>query len=125
VVLCSWHLLEAVEGLVEPAHQLRVGGVNEASGLRAVDGLGEGVMEEDVLDVELVHGPTPGDSQSQHSPDDGRLDDGAEGLVVVHPRALSEPPEDPMSLVYRSREPSALSLCLKIHLSVITLAPRG
>jgi hypothetical protein len=102
-----------------------VGGVNEAGGLRAVDGLGEGVMEEDVLDVELVHGPTPGDNQSQHSLDGGRLDDGAEGLVVVHPRALSEPPEDSMSLVYRSREPSALSLCLKIHLSVTTLAPGG
>jgi hypothetical protein len=42
-------------------------------------------VEEGVLDVELVHGPTPGDSQSQHSPDGGRLDDGTEGLVVVHP----------------------------------------
>jgi hypothetical protein len=32
-----------------------------------------------VLNVELVHGPTPGDSQSQHSPDGAGLDDGAEG----------------------------------------------
>jgi hypothetical protein len=67
VVPCSRHLFQAVEGLVEPAHQLRVRGVNEGSALRAVDGLGDCAMEEGVLDVELVHGPTPGDSQSQHS----------------------------------------------------------
>jgi hypothetical protein len=99
VVPCSRRLFQAVEGLVEPAHQLRVRGVNEGSGLRAVDGLGDCAMEEGVLDVELVHGPTPGDSQSQHSPDGGRLDDGSEGLIVVHLGALSEPPEDPTSLV--------------------------
>jgi hypothetical protein len=85
--------------LIEPAHQLRVCGVNEAGRLRAVDGLGECVVEEGVLDVKLVHGPTPGDSQSQHSPDGSRLDDGAEGLVVVQPGALSEPLKDPTSLV--------------------------
>jgi hypothetical protein len=73
--------------------------VNEASGLRAVDSLRECAVEEGVLDVELVHGPTLGDRQSQHSPNGGRLYDGAEGLVVVHPEALSEPPEDPTSLV--------------------------
>jgi hypothetical protein len=33
-------------------------------------------MEEGFLNVEMVHGPTPRDSQSQHSPDGGRLDDG-------------------------------------------------
>jgi hypothetical protein len=49
-------------------------------------------MEEGVLDVELVHGPTPRDSQSQHSPDGGRLDGEAKGLIVVHPRALNDPP---------------------------------
>jgi hypothetical protein len=41
-------------------------------------------MEKGILDVELVHGPTPGDSQSQHSSNSGRLDNGAEGLIVVH-----------------------------------------
>jgi hypothetical protein len=85
VVPRSRRLLQAVEGLIEPAHQLRVRGVNEACGLRAVDGTIECAVEESVLDVELVHGPTPGDSQSQHSPDGGRLYDETEGLVVVHP----------------------------------------
>jgi hypothetical protein len=97
-----------------------VRGVNEASRLRAIYSLRECAVEEGVLDVELVHGPTLGDSQSQHNPDGGRLDDGAEGLIVVHPEALSEPPEDPTSLV-----PSALSLCLRIHLPMTTLAPGG
>jgi hypothetical protein len=54
----SQRLLQAVEGLVEPAHQLRVCGVNEADEL---DSLEECAVEEGVLDVELVHGPTLGD----------------------------------------------------------------
>jgi hypothetical protein len=62
VVARSWRLLQTVEGLVEPTHQLRVSRVNEAGGLRAVDYLGECVMEEGILDVELVHGPTLEDS---------------------------------------------------------------
>jgi hypothetical protein len=95
----SRHLLQVVEGLIEPAHQLRVHRVNRAGGLRAVDRLGECAVEEGVLDVELEHGPTLGDNQSQHSPDDGRLDDGAEGLVIVHPVVLSEPLEDPTSII--------------------------
>jgi hypothetical protein len=41
VVPHSRRLLQAIEGLVELAHQVRVRGVNEADGLRAVDGLGE------------------------------------------------------------------------------------
>jgi hypothetical protein len=41
VVPRSRHLLQAVEGLVESAQQLRVRGVNEAGGLRAVDSLRE------------------------------------------------------------------------------------
>jgi hypothetical protein len=86
VVPHSWHLLQAIERHVEPAHQLRVRGVNEVDGLREIDDLGECAMEEGILDIELVHGPTPGDSQSRHSLDDGKLDDGAEGLIIVHSR---------------------------------------
>jgi hypothetical protein len=62
VVPHSWCLFQAVEGLVESAHQLRVSRVNEAGGMRAVDRLGECAVEEDFLDVELVDGPTPRDS---------------------------------------------------------------
>jgi hypothetical protein len=68
-------------------------------------------MEEGVLDVELVHGPTSGDSQSQHSPDGGKIDDRADGLIVVHTEALSEPSEDPTSLV-----PVKRVVCLELVL---------
>jgi hypothetical protein len=76
-----------------------VRGVNEAVRLRTVDCLRECAVEEGVLDDELVHEPTLGDSQSQHSPDGGRLDYGVEGVIVVHPETLSEPLEDLTSLV--------------------------
>jgi hypothetical protein len=92
VVPRSRHLLQELEGLVEPAHQVRLRRVNEAGRLRA-HYLGECTVKEGILDIELVHGPALGDSQSQHSPDGGRHDDGAKGLVIVHPGALSEPPE--------------------------------
>jgi hypothetical protein len=98
--------------------------VNKAGELRAVDRLGEGVMEEGVLDAKLVHGPTPGESQSQHSLDGGGLDNGAKSLIVVHPGALGEPWRTQRAL-YQSREPFALSLCSKIHLTVMKLALGG
>jgi hypothetical protein len=51
VVRSSQRLLQAVEELVELAYQLRVSGTNEAGGLAAVDCLGEGAVEECILDV--------------------------------------------------------------------------
>jgi hypothetical protein len=119
----SRRLLQAIEGLVELAHQLRVRRVNEASGLRIVDGLRECVVEEGDLDVELVHEPTSRERQSQHSPDGGRLDDGAEDLVVVHLGALSEPPEDPTSLVAVKRA-IRLELVLEDPLAGDDIGPR-
>jgi hypothetical protein len=41
--------------------------------------------------------------------DGGRLDDGAEGLIVIHPGALSEPLEYPTSLVSVKR-----AICLEL-----------
>jgi hypothetical protein len=123
MVPCSRHLLQAIEGLVELAHQLRVSSVNEAGGLRAVDHLRECAVEEGILDVELVDGPTSGDSQSQHSPDGGRLDDGAEGLIIVHLGALGEPPEDPTSLVPVQRA-IRLELVLEDPLTSDNVGPR-
>jgi hypothetical protein len=51
VVPRSRCLLQAIEGLVELAHQLRVSEYNEASGLRVVDHLGECAVEEGVLEL--------------------------------------------------------------------------
>jgi hypothetical protein len=84
---------------VELAHQLTVRGVNKDCRLRAVDRLAEGVVDEVVLDIKLVHGPTPGDIQCQHSPEGGGLHDGVEGVIIVYPEALGEPLENSVSLV--------------------------
>jgi hypothetical protein len=54
-------------------------------------------MEEGVFDVELLHGTTPRDGWSQHSPNGGGLHDEVESLIVVHPRSPGEPTEDPTS----------------------------
>jgi hypothetical protein len=123
VVPCSRCLLQAVEGPVEPAHQMRMHGVNEANGLRAVDDLGKCAMEEGIFDVELEHRPIPGDCQSQHSSDGGRLDD-AEGLIVAHPRALSEASEDPTTLV-SIKIAMCLELVLEDPLIGDDIGPRG
>jgi hypothetical protein len=40
-----------------------------------------------------------GEGEGEDSPNGGRLDDGAEGLIIVHPEALSEASKDPTSLV--------------------------
>jgi hypothetical protein len=124
VVPCSQHLLQAVEGLVEPTHLLRVSRVNKAGWLTAINYLGECDMEEGVLDVKLVHSPTRGDIQSRHNLDGDRLDDRVEGLIIVHTGALSEPPEDPTNLVPAKRV-IRLDLVLKDHLLVMMLAPGG
>jgi hypothetical protein len=55
VVPSPRHLLQAEEGLVEPAHQLWVSGVNEVGGLALGDFVGEGVVDEDVLNIQLVN----------------------------------------------------------------------
>jgi hypothetical protein len=56
-------------------------------------------MEESVLDVELMDHPIPGEGEGEDGVNGGELDDGAEGLVIVHSRALGEAPKDPAGLV--------------------------
>jgi hypothetical protein len=70
-----------------------------------------------------VHRPTPGDSQSQHSPDGGRLHDGAESLFIGHTGALSEPPKDSTSLVPIKRA-IHLKLVLEDPLTDDDIGPR-
>jgi hypothetical protein len=50
-------------------------------------------VEEGILDIELMNHLVLGEGER------GKLDDGAEGLVVVDFGALGEAPKDPMSLV--------------------------
>jgi hypothetical protein len=92
-------VLEAVEGPVEPADHVRARGVHEPHRLTAVDSLGEGAVQEGVLDVELVKWPGAREGQREHRVDGGRLHNRAEGLIVVDSGALSEALKNPASLV--------------------------
>jgi hypothetical protein len=55
-------------------------------------------MKEGVLDVELMDHLVPGEGEEEDDADD-ELDDEAEGLIIVHSRALGEAPKDPAGLV--------------------------
>jgi hypothetical protein len=81
-------LLEAVERLVEPTHQLA-----------AIDYLSENAMQEGILDVQLMHGPHACESQREHHADGSWLHQRVGSLVVVDTEALSKAPENPASLV--------------------------
>jgi hypothetical protein len=56
-------------------------------------------VEEGILDVELMDCPVLREGEGEDGTNGGELDDGAEGLVVVHSRALVEAPKDPSGLV--------------------------
>jgi hypothetical protein len=76
-----------------------VSGVDEVGGLAAVDSLHQSAMEEGVLDVELVDRPVPREGEGEDDTDGGELDDGVEGLIIVHFGALGEAPKDLAGLV--------------------------
>jgi hypothetical protein len=82
-------------------------------------------VEEGVGDIELLGGPATGRSNGENHLDRRQLHDGSEGFVEVDAGALSESPNHPTSLVYLSRVPSGLSLCLNTHLPDTMLAPDG
>jgi hypothetical protein len=56
-------------------------------------------VEEGILDVELMDRPVPGEGEGEDDANGGELDDGAEGLVVVHSGALGEALKDPTGLI--------------------------
>jgi hypothetical protein len=73
--------------------------VGEARGLAAEDCLGESVVEEDILHVELLNGSVTGDSSGKHRVNSDWFYNRVESLIIVDSRALSETPKDPTSLV--------------------------
>jgi hypothetical protein len=85
--------------VVQPTDQIRTGFVDEAGGLAAVDSLRQSAVEEGILDVELMDRSVPREGEGEDGANSGKLDDGAEGLVVVHSGALCEAPKDPTGLV--------------------------
>jgi hypothetical protein len=56
-------------------------------------------VKECVLHVQLVDGPLARGRDAEDDPNGGRLDDGAEGLVVIDALALGEAADHPTSLV--------------------------
>jgi hypothetical protein len=83
-VTCPQHLLEAIQGAVQPADQIWTSSIDEAGGLAAVDSLRQSVVEEGILDIELIDRLVPIEGKGEDDMDGGKLDDGAKGLVVVH-----------------------------------------
>jgi hypothetical protein len=74
-------------------------GINEANGLATVDSLRQSAMEEGILVVELMDCPVLGEGEGEDGADGGELDDGAEGLIIVHSGVLGEAPNDLVGLV--------------------------
>jgi hypothetical protein len=67
--------------------------------MAAVDSLHQSVVEEGILDIELMDHPVSGDGMGEDGSNGSKLDNGVEGLVVVHSGALGEAPKDPTGLV--------------------------
>jgi hypothetical protein len=82
-VSCLRRLLEAVQGSVQLADQIQTIGFDEAGGLAAVNSLRQSAMEEGILEVELMDCLVVGEGEGEDGADNGKFDDGAEGLVVV------------------------------------------
>jgi hypothetical protein len=92
-------LLEAVQGAIQLADQIWTSDIDEPGGLVVVDSLSQGVVMEDILDVELMDRPVLEEGEGEDGSNGGELDDGSEGLVVVHSGALGEASKDPTGLV--------------------------
>ena len=92
-------MLEAIQGAVQPADQIWTSSVDEAGGLAAVDSLRQSAVEEGILDIELMGLLVLIEGKGEDGMDGGKLDDGAEGLIVVHSGVLGEATKDPTGLV--------------------------
>jgi hypothetical protein len=74
-------------------------GVDEADGLVVVDSLRQSVVEEGIIDIKMMDHAVTREGEGGNDSNRGELDDKAEGLIVVHSRALGEAPKDPTGLV--------------------------
>ena len=73
--------------------------VNKARRLLTVDGLLQVAVKKGVLHIQLVDRPATRGGDAEDDTNRRRLDNGAEGLIVVDAVALSEATDDPVSLV--------------------------
>jgi hypothetical protein len=56
-------------------------------------------MKEGVLDVELVDRSVSEEGEGEDDANGGELDDGTEGLIIIHSGALGEAPKDLAGLI--------------------------
>jgi hypothetical protein len=77
---------------------LRSAGIDEPWRLLAVDNFINGAVEEGILDVKLTNRPRAGDDEVENKANGGRLDDGAERLVVVDVGTLGVAKNNPARL---------------------------
>ena len=67
--------------------------------LAAIDSLRQSAMEKGILDVELMDRQFRDRARERTARTGGELDDGTEGLIIVHSGALGEASKDPAGLV--------------------------
>jgi hypothetical protein len=84
---------------VQVVDQVRVSWISEPCGLTSENSLIEGVMEEDILHIELLNWPITGDNNCEHYVNGGWFHNWSKSLVLVDLEALSETPENPASLL--------------------------
>ena len=78
---------------------IRIGGVDKARWLLAVDSLLQVTVKKCVLHVELMDGPGARDGEAEDNPYRGRFDNRTEGLVVVDVVLLGEAADHPAGFV--------------------------
>jgi hypothetical protein len=85
--------------MVQPTDVLGASRVDEAGGLVTVDDLGELVVEEGILDVELASLPFKGERDEEDDADRGRFDNRTERLVEVNALLVRETAKHPACFV--------------------------
>jgi hypothetical protein len=73
--------------------------VDKAERLAIVHRLGQSVVKDDILDVQLLNRPVSKKGEGVDGLNGGGLHDGAKGLVVVHYMTLSKALKNPSCLV--------------------------
>jgi hypothetical protein len=85
--------------VVKLTHHTQVSRVDKAERLAIVHRLGQSVVKDDILDVQLLNRPVSKKGEGVDGLNGGGLHDGAKGLVVVHYMTLSKALKNPSCLV--------------------------
>ena len=78
------HLLQPIERFSQAAHIIRVMRIPETQWLMHVDSLMKITMQKGILNIELMNGPGPGESNGENGANGRRFHHRAESLLTVH-----------------------------------------